>query len=72
MAGKFSAYHFAQEIQRQRVLHDLTQQELAEKLHCTVRCVQKWESGESLPRIDALYKLAQVFSVSMDTFLGMG
>lgn len=72
MARKFSAYHFAQEIQRQRMLHNLTQQELAEKIHCTARCIQKWESGESLPRIDALYEIARVFSVSMDSFLGLG
>lgn len=71
MPQRFSSYRFSQEVQRQRLLHNLTQEDLAGELHCTVRCVQKWESGESLPRIDTFCELVQVFSVTADDLLGL-
>ena len=43
----------------------LTQAELANKFNFSDKTISKWESGESLPSIDVLYKLAEFYGVSL-------
>lgn len=49
-----------------RKSHQLTQQELAEKINITHQAVSKWERGESLPDLSSLYHLSVVFRTSID------
>ena len=53
-----------------RTKKGLSQDELAEKLYVTRQAVSRWETGETLPSVDTLQLISQVFSVSVDTLLG--
>ena len=48
----------------------LSQEALAKKLEIGSRAYQYYESGERLPRLDVLLKLADFFSVSLDYLAG--
>ena len=49
-----------------RKLHQLTQEELAEKLGITRQALAKWETGETKPDIEKCRMLAGIFGVSLD------
>ncbi|MBE5764865.1 MAG: helix-turn-helix transcriptional regulator [Clostridiales bacterium] len=46
-----------------------TQIEIAEKLNYSDKAVSKWERGESLPDVETIKKLADLYSVSVDAIL---
>ena len=48
----------------------LTQEQLAEKLNVSRQAVTKWESGQSLPDIQNLKEIADMFEVTMDALVG--
>lgn len=48
----------------------MTQAELAEVLHVTIRTIQNYESGNREPNIDTLTKIADVLGVSTDELTG--
>ena len=47
----------------------LTQAELADRLHVTRQAVSKWESGKSVPDTGTLLTMAELFGVSVETVL---
>lgn len=49
-----------------RKMHNLSQEELAERLCVSRQTVSKYETGESLPDIDKCKLLAEIFDVSLD------
>ena len=49
-----------------RKLHDLSQEELAEKLQISRQTLSKYETGESLPDIEKCRCLAEIFDVTLD------
>lgn len=49
---------------------NLTQENLAERLNVSRQAVTKWESGQSLPDIENLKKMADMFGVTMDSLVG--
>ena len=49
-----------------RKLHDLSQEELAEKLQVSRQTLSKYETGESLPDIEKCRCLAEIFDVTLD------
>ena len=53
-----------------RKKHNMTQDELAEKLFVTRQAVSRWESGETTPNVDTLKLLSKLFDVSVNTLLG--
>ena len=59
----------AENIRRYRLIHGLTQGQLAEKLYVTSQNVSKWENGKSYPDLENLCKLAGILSVSTDQLL---
>lgn len=61
MLGRFIA-------QRRKELN-LTQRELAEKLHVTDKAVSKWERGAGCPDISLLEPLAEALELSVDQLL---
>lgn len=56
----------AKNITELRLLNNMTQLELAERLHYSDKTVSKWERGESTPDIAVLVDIADVFGVSLD------
>ena len=57
---------FADNLVALRKLHNLSQEELAERIHVSRQTLSKYETGESLPDIEKCQLLAKVFDVSMD------
>ena len=49
-----------------RKLNNLSQEELADRLHVSRQTLSKYETGESLPDIEKCKAIADVFDVSMD------
>lgn len=49
--------------------HKLTQAEFAEKLNYTDKAISKWERGESIPSIEVLKQIADMFGVTVDYLL---
>lgn len=52
-----------------RKKNNMTQREVAYKLDFSDKSVSKWESGESMPSVDVLCKLAKLYSVKLDYFV---
>lgn len=46
--------------------HELSQEQLAEQLDVSRQAVSKWESGASIPDLDKIIKMGQLFGVSVD------
>ncbi len=53
-----------------RKKNKLTQLELAEKLNYSDKAVSKWEQGESVPSIEVLCRLSELYNVSLDYIVG--
>ena len=53
-------------ISRLRAEHHLSQGDLAEALEVSRQSVSKWETDSSVPDLDKLVKLSQVFGVTLD------
>ena len=62
-------YKFGEFIYNQRKLIGLTQDELGRKFNVTNKAVSKWETGETLPDIQLLEKLASTLNVTIDELL---
>lgn len=58
-------------IKELRKEHKLSQVELADKCMVKQSCVSKWERGETLPDIELIVLLTQIFNVSADYLLGI-
>ncbi len=56
----------AKNITELRVLNNMTQMELAEKLNYSDKTVSKWERAESSPDISVLVDIADLFGVTLD------
>ena len=59
------AQKFGSFLQTQRKQLNLTQSQLAEKLHVTDKAVSRWERGVGLPDIQLLEPLAEVLQLSL-------
>ncbi len=56
----------AKNITELRLLNNMTQMELAEKLNYSDKTISKWERAESSPDISVLVKIAEIFGVTLD------
>lgn len=52
-----------------REAHNLTQEEVAEKIDVSRQAVAKWESGKSVPDVNKCVLLAELYDVSLDTLV---
>lgn len=59
----------ADKISELRRENGMSQEDLAEKLDVSRQSVSKWESGNSIPDLDKILKLSEVFAVSTDYLL---
>ena len=53
-----------------REKHNLTQEELAERILVTRQAVSRWETGETQPNTETLKLLSREYDVSINTLLG--
>ena len=58
--------NFGTNLQNLRKKHDLSQEQLAEKLEVSRQAVSKWENGSSYPEMDKLIILSELFNVDID------
>ncbi len=49
-----------------RMKHGMTQLQLAEALNYSDKAVSKWERGESLPDLEILIRITQIYDVDLD------
>ena len=49
-----------------RLLNNMTQVELAQKLNYSDKTISKWERGESTPDINVLVEMSDLFGVTLD------
>lgn len=56
----------AKNITELRILNNMTQMELAEKLNYSDKTISKWERAESSPDISVLVEIADLFGVTLD------
>lgn len=62
--------HFADNIVRLRRIKKITQEQLADFVGVTKASVSKWETGQSLPDVLLLPRIAAYFDVTIDELLG--
>ena len=62
---------FKNRLRALRLQHEMTQQELCEKLGVSVMTVRNWESGAKNPSMNAIVLLSEEFGVSADELLGI-
>lgn len=61
---------FAANLRALRENANITQQELADKLQTTQRKVSYWENGKVEPDLENLWKIADLFCVTIDELIG--
>ena len=64
-----TAIHFSFNLQKYRKAHNLSQEDLAEKLQVSRQAVAKWEKGANYPDILNLTLLADIFGVTVDALI---
>ena len=52
-----------------RKANDLTQEQLAEKAGVSRQSGSKWESGQSVPELDKIVTLCEIFNITADSLL---
>ncbi|CAJ2231010.1 helix-turn-helix domain-containing protein [Companilactobacillus paralimentarius] len=57
------------QLQKQRKLRHMSQNELAEKLHLTRQSISKWENGTTLPSFANVIAISELFGVSLDELI---
>ena len=62
----------SEKILRLRTEKGLSQLELAEQLEVSRQSVSKWETGQSVPDLDKLIKLSDLFGVTVDELVREG
>lgn len=60
----------SQNIRKFRKERQLTQEQLAEIMGVTLGAVYKWESGQSIPELKLIVKMADFFGTSTDVLIG--
>ena len=59
----------ADKIIKQRKKNGWSQEELADKMNVSRQAVSKWESAQTIPDIDKIMKLGELFGVTIDYLL---
>lgn len=61
---------FGDNLIRLRKENKISQQELAAKIVVTQQCISEWERGKIEPTLSNLWKLADIFDISVDFLMG--
>ena len=62
-------YNFGELLQGLRSEAGLTQYRLGKLIGVSDKAVSKWENGSSMPRIDMLHKISEVFGIGIDELI---
>ena len=62
---------FNERLKKLRAEKDLTQRQLADELHLSVKTISHYESGYSEPSLDILIKICIYFDIDSDYLLGL-
>lgn len=62
--------HLAENLKKFRKKNNLTQAQLAQKLNYSDKSISKWERMDGVPDIIILSKLADLYGISVDVFIG--
>lgn len=57
------------QIQKHRKALNMSQEELAEKIHVTRHTVSNWERNKNLPDLNSLILLSDIFNTSLDNLV---
>lgn len=57
---------FSQQLLNLRTMHNMSQDKLAEQLFISRQTISKWETGETVPDLNNLIKLSNIFNVSLE------
>lgn len=61
--------NFSDNLKKIRKQHNLSQEQIAEKLGVSRQSVSKWESGGAYPEMDKMLQLCQLFNLNIDDLL---
>ena len=61
---------FGQNLQKHRKEKRLSQEALANQLFVTRQSVSQWENDRTMPSVDLLLKLSEIFGTTVDALLG--
>lgn len=50
--------------------HQITQEDLAEKMEVSLKTVMNWEQGQAIPSVETLMKLAELYHCDLDYLTG--
>ncbi len=64
--------NFGEKLQALRKSRSMSQEQLAERLEISRQSVSKWEVGESVPELDKVVTLSELFGVTTDYLLKEG
>lgn len=53
-----------------RVEHKMSQEQLAKAVGVTQQCVSEWEKNNIEPSLSSLWRLSEVFDISIDVLVG--
>ena len=53
-------------IQKWRIYRDLSQQQLADAIGCSIAGLRLWEKGNSIPKLQTINKLLQALEVDFE------
>ncbi len=67
----YNTEKLAYNIKKFRKIRGMTQTQLAGKLYMTSQNISKWELGLSVPDIEKLCAMAEIFEISIDRLLGL-
>ncbi|MBQ8374562.1 MAG: helix-turn-helix transcriptional regulator [Clostridia bacterium] len=65
LRGTFKENLFA--LRRER---GMSQQEVAQKIRVSQKCISQWENGATEPTLTFLWRLADLFDTSVDVLIG--
>lgn len=59
----------SQKLQIRRKEMNLTQEEVANKIHVSRQTISNWETGRTLPDIDSLVLISDIYEISLDNLI---
>jgi transcriptional regulator with XRE-family HTH domain len=61
---------FGENLYQLRRERNMSQQELALKIHSSQQCISQWEKGTTEPTLTYLWRLADLFELEVDELIG--
>lgn len=62
--------NFGKNLKNLRLERNLSQQKLAKQIDVSQQCISEWENGNIEPTLSSLWKLSDVFEITIDELVG--